>query len=139
RLKCARHNAEVYGVADRIEFIHGDFMQLAPHLKADVVFLSPPWGGPEYNQSDTYDLDLMEPVNGLELYKVARRITPDIAYFLPRNCEPDQIGQLDPGRNVEIEMNYLFGYLKAITAYFGELVGDTSDAMAVDNPEEFDM
>lgn len=48
KIKIARHNAEVYGVADRIEFIVGDFFQVAPLLKADVVFLSPPWGGPNY-------------------------------------------------------------------------------------------
>ena len=37
-------NASVYGVADRIEFIVGDFFDLAKSrmLKADVVFLSPP-------------------------------------------------------------------------------------------------
>ena len=33
RLSCARHNAHVYGVADRIEFILGDFLLLAPRLK----------------------------------------------------------------------------------------------------------
>ncbi|KAH9498364.1 hypothetical protein Btru_008095 [Bulinus truncatus] len=59
KLELARHNAEVYGVADRIEFIHGDYLQLAPSLKADVVFLSPPWGGPEYLNKDVYDLDEM--------------------------------------------------------------------------------
>ncbi|KAK3730853.1 hypothetical protein QZH41_009967, partial [Actinostola sp. cb2023] len=46
KIACARHNAEIYGVQDRIEFIIGDFMELAPSLKGDVVFLSPPWGGP---------------------------------------------------------------------------------------------
>lgn len=45
RLECARHNARIYGVEDRIEFICGDFMTLIPKLKADAVFLSPPWGG----------------------------------------------------------------------------------------------
>jgi len=48
KVKLARHNAEVYGVADRIEFLVADFFQVAPKLKADVVFLSPPWGGPSY-------------------------------------------------------------------------------------------
>lgn len=33
RLEMARHNAAVYGVADRIEFILGDFLTLIPHLK----------------------------------------------------------------------------------------------------------
>lgn len=44
----AKHNATIYGVADRIEFIVGDFLTLADSLKADVIFLSPPWGGPQY-------------------------------------------------------------------------------------------
>ena len=47
RLRLAKHNATVYGVADRICFVHGDFLELAPRMRADVVFLSPPWGGPE--------------------------------------------------------------------------------------------
>jgi 23S rRNA G2445 N2-methylase RlmL len=42
KIELAKHNASVYGVSDRIEFIVGDFFQLAPSLKADVVFLSPP-------------------------------------------------------------------------------------------------
>ena len=37
KLHCARHNAFVYGVADRIEFIQGDFMQLARTLKVCFV------------------------------------------------------------------------------------------------------
>ena len=45
RVALARFNAGVYGVQDRIQFIVGDFFELAPELKADAVFLSPPWGG----------------------------------------------------------------------------------------------
>lgn len=41
----AKHNATIYGVTDRIEFIVGDFLTLVDKLKADVVFLSPEWGG----------------------------------------------------------------------------------------------
>lgn len=33
RLEIARHNANVYGVADRIEFICGDFLEVAATLK----------------------------------------------------------------------------------------------------------
>lgn len=63
KLECAKHNAEIYGVADRIEFIQGDYLALAPSLKADVVFLSPPWGGPEYLEADVFDLQKM-PIDG---------------------------------------------------------------------------
>lgn len=61
RLKLARHNAMQYGVADRIEFICGDYIAFAESYarrldedasvgkqrhgdEIDVVFLSPPWG-----------------------------------------------------------------------------------------------
>ena len=51
RLRLARHNALQMGVADRIEFILGDFVTYAKSLgqrgvgeEIDVVFLSPPWG-----------------------------------------------------------------------------------------------
>ncbi|CAL8317473.1 unnamed protein product [Gadus morhua 'NCC'] len=59
RLALARHNAEVYGVADRIDFLLGDFLQLAPGLRGDVVFLSPPWGGPDYLTAELFDIRTM--------------------------------------------------------------------------------
>ena len=42
KLHCAKHNAKIYGVEDRIEFIQGDFFDLAPKLKVAslAVFLS---------------------------------------------------------------------------------------------------
>jgi trimethylguanosine synthase len=49
-LACARHNAEVYGVASKIWWIEGDcFDVLKKRLKSlakdAIVFASPPWGG----------------------------------------------------------------------------------------------
>jgi hypothetical protein len=44
RLAMARHNAGVYEVADRIEFIAGDALRILPGRKADLLFLDPPWG-----------------------------------------------------------------------------------------------
>jgi len=48
----------IYGVEERIEFVLGDFVEWAKcfverqeknkERKIDVVFLSPPWGGPGY-------------------------------------------------------------------------------------------
>ena len=57
KIRLARHNARVYGVEERIEFIVGDFFKLIPSLRgADVIFLSPPWGGPEYLSEDVFDI-----------------------------------------------------------------------------------
>lgn len=44
----ARHNARLYGVDRKIQFVCADFFDVAPRLAADGVFLSPPWGGPLY-------------------------------------------------------------------------------------------
>jgi len=64
KIECARHNARIYGVEDRIDFIVCDFLILAPTLKADVVFLSPPWGGPSYLKAEVFDIATMMQPNG---------------------------------------------------------------------------
>ncbi|KAF9999666.1 Trimethylguanosine synthase [Modicella reniformis] len=123
RLMCAKHNARIYGVEDRIEFICGDYMTLIPRLKADVVFLSPPWGGPGYLDQTLFDIKQDIPIDGELLFQETRKITNNIAYFLPRNSDPQQIGRMaGPGSVCEVEKNVLNNVCKAWTAYFGELV-----------------
>lgn len=75
RLDMARHNAAVYSVADRIDFIQGDFLQLAPHLHADVVFLSPPWGGPDYLTAEVFDIRTMMEPDGYPLMRKWRDVS----------------------------------------------------------------
>lgn len=57
KIELAKHNAAIYGVADRIQFVVADFFDVVDQLRADVVFLSPPWGGPAYNEAATFHLD----------------------------------------------------------------------------------
>ncbi|KAJ2443843.1 Trimethylguanosine synthase [Coemansia sp. RSA 2424] len=132
RLEMARHNAEIYGVADRIEFVLGDFYQLAPMLKADVVFMSPPWGGPEYTSAEVFDLDMMPFHSAQEWLDRARMVSKNIVYFMPRNCDPVQLADLYPGAPCEIELNYTRGFLKAITVYYNDVAlvdeGDNSNS-----------
>nr|XP_008980898.3 trimethylguanosine synthase isoform X2 [Callithrix jacchus] len=123
KIALARNNAEVYGIADKIEFICGDFLLLAPCLKADVVFLSPPWGGPDYATAETFDIRTMMSPDGFEIFRLSKKITNNIVYFLPRNADIDQVASLaGPGGQVEIEQNFLNNKLKTITAYFGDLI-----------------
>ncbi|PPQ74335.1 hypothetical protein CVT24_000689 [Panaeolus cyanescens] len=189
RLKLARHNAQIYGVADRIEFIQADYLSFvksyASHFsssssgnshgrKIDVVFLSPPWGGPSYlngpaedaakinelsqvNPPDqeseylSYSLASIQPVHGAQLFDLTRQVTKNIAYYLPRNTNLDEISELltherlrvghraprsrdDSGtdtstreedeclEHVEVEEEWMGNKLKALTCYFGGLV-----------------
>ncbi|XP_077639694.1 trimethylguanosine synthase isoform X1 [Lonchura striata] len=123
KLRLARHNAEVYGVAEHIDFLCGDFMALAAGLRADVVFLSPPWGGPDYATAEIFDIQTMICPDGFEIFRLSKMITNNIVYFLPRNADINQVASLaGPGGKVEIEQNFLNNKLKTITAYFGDLI-----------------
>ncbi|CAB1121224.1 unnamed protein product [Ectocarpus sp. CCAP 1310/34] len=154
KLEHARRNAAIYGVEDRIEFILGDAMKVLPTLKADAVFLSPPWGGPSYQGSKTFDLDSMipPPLSALDMFRAAREVTPNIVFFLPRNVDPYQVARLpaaaaaiprggaragitEEQRGVdlqaiddtcELEKHFLNGKLKTTTAYFGEDIAISS-------------
>lgn len=185
RLALARHNAQIYGVADRIEFIQADYISFARAYlssfstpspssnastpprnktrKIDVVFLSPPWGGPSYlsgspshdivnnvakdnlPQTDgqdshpTYSFSSIQPIHGKDLFTLTRRITSNIAYYLPRNTDLPEISDLlnatdDHGRSVklsgeriEVEEEWMGSKLKALTCYFGGLVAGQED------------
>ncbi|CAE6364202.1 unnamed protein product [Rhizoctonia solani] len=142
RLAIARHNAGIYGVADRIEFILCDYASFARSLasqgrRVDVVFLSPPWGGPSYISSSTgaasapdsedvqssvYTLNNLLPISGIELFAISHKISRNIAMYLPRNTDVGEIGGLaPPGEKVEIEEEWMGSKLKALTCYFGGL------------------
>ena len=123
KIALAQHNATVYGVKNRIEFIVGDYMQLIPHLKADVVFLSPPWGGPNYTKAEVFDVKSMITLDGVRVFQETKTITDKIAYFMPRNVNVEQLSSLaGPGGKMEIEQNFVNKKLKTITAYYGDLV-----------------
>ncbi|XP_057803960.1 uncharacterized protein LOC131019435 isoform X2 [Salvia miltiorrhiza] len=122
KVALAFHNAKIYGVQDQIDFIVGDFFQLAPFLKGDVVFLSPPWGGPSYKAKENFTLDLLKPKDGHSLFQAAQAITPNIVMFLPRNVDVLQASELSwlssPPLDIEMEENLVRGRLKGITVYF---------------------
>lgn len=123
KIDYACHNAAIYGVRDRIDFLKGDFFLLACRLKADTIFLSPPWGGPDYAKVKTYDIKTMlKPHDGYHLFNASKNVASRIVMFLPRNVDLNQLAELSlsasPPWSLEVEKNYLNGKLKAITAYF---------------------
>jgi trimethylguanosine synthase len=150
RLALARHNAALHGLAARIEFVLADFRTFAARLlhatsttrasaparKIDVVFLSPPWGGPEYLSGSEYSLARTQPEPATELFRLARLLTPNIAFYLPRNTALQDIAALlpapapkndngdggtDVAEQVEVEEEWMGNKLKALTCYFGGL------------------
>ncbi|KAM8701938.1 hypothetical protein ACLKA7_007975 [Drosophila subpalustris] len=126
KLAMAKHNAAIYGVAHKIEFIHADFMQFAnsTRLRPNVVFLSPPWGGPGYQKQATFDIEQhLLPLGATQLMQHARRLSDNVGVFLPRSSNIKQVVALSHvGEQCEVEHNYLDTRLVAITAYYGSLV-----------------
>ena len=131
RLRLARHNASVYEVDRYIEWLNTDFFALSPaHVHADVVFLSPPWGGPEYQSAPSFDMvTMMGDLDGAAILEHALRLAPSVAYFLPKNTDISQIEALALAHNVplEIERCSLNGHEKGLMAYFGFEEDDEMD------------
>lgn len=85
----------------RCEWLCCDFFHAAPTLRADVVFMSPPWGGPNYSQSSTFDVFAQMPAMGVSLARlleVALSVVAPcdgvVAVFLPRNTNLVQLASL---------------------------------------------
>ncbi len=82
RLKMAEHNAGIYGVGDKITFIHGDFLKIAPTIKADAVNLDPPWGGPAYKELGKFLLEHFSP-DGNILLELSLRYFNEVVLRVP--------------------------------------------------------
>jgi len=123
RLEMCRHNARIYGVEDKITFLCGDvFEKLAQMIKekvkVDAIFLAPPWGGQFYEQTK-FDIRMM-PVDGMKLFKKAEELCGNIAMYLPRNVDTNQVRNLSES-GCEIAKNRLYGKVKSVTCYYGDL------------------
>jgi len=125
KIEMARNNARIYGVEDKIEFILGDFFTIAPRLVADAMFLSPPWGGPEYLSTKFYNLQKMgSSIDGFKVFSIAKSVTPNIAFFVPKNTRIKQLLSLSAGvgGKVCVEKNVINHKTKVMTAYYGKFV-----------------
>jgi hypothetical protein len=133
----------VYGVAHLIDFVCADAAlllrddaRLRALLRHDGVlaalFLSPPWGGPQYlDANDRFSLLSLSLDGGHGLVDlvdyVRRRLTRNVALFLPRTTATAELQSLaGTGNVIEVEQHRLSGKLKAITVYLGALVDRTA-------------
>ncbi|KAG5519544.1 hypothetical protein PMAC_001699 [Pneumocystis sp. 'macacae'] len=106
KLTCARHNARIYN--------------------GDVIFLSPPWGGPNYRNTQVFDIETMQPYPASLLFRTANYMVNNsnkIVMYLPRTSSLASITKLINYPH-KVETHYLktSGKIKAICCYFGPLV-----------------
>lgn len=113
-LACAKHNAEVYGVGDKISWYEGDCFSIIEKELADigeysVVFASPPWGGKcncsislawakavtdigqAYRTDSVFNLSNMQPYSLSDILHPFQRLIGDVVLYLPRTSDLRQL------------------------------------------------
>eukprot|EP00403_Amphidinium_massartii_P012540 CAMPEP_0178416542 /NCGR_PEP_ID=MMETSP0689_2-20121128/24117_1 /TAXON_ID=160604 /ORGANISM="Amphidinium massartii, Strain CS-259" /LENGTH=491 /DNA_ID=CAMNT_0020037889 /DNA_START=235 /DNA_END=1706 /DNA_ORIENTATION=+ len=115
RLLDAAHNARIYGVHDRIDFVCDDFIHFAQSYSGrnvDVVFLSPPWGGPVHLDAECFALKDIDCPDIVALFAAATMLSKHVVLYLPRHVDVHEMALLAASRNysvIEVE-KVLFQY-----------------------------
>lgn len=120
-IACAKNNAAIYGVADKITWINDDCFDFVSKdgnidFKTSTIFASPPWGGPGYRGDEIFNLDTMQPYSAKQIHEMCK--STECALFLPRTSDLRQIAKLAPeGDKVEVVQYCMEGASKALVAY----------------------
>lgn len=94
RLAMARHNSMVYGVAEKVTFIMGDFFDVAPQITADAVYLDPPWGGPSYKELGRFLLENFDP-DGNKILSLSLDHFNEVIFKLPTIFDFSEFDRFD--------------------------------------------
>jgi len=123
-LQCAKHNAKIYGVEDRITWFEGDCMEILKNQLKDlapysVIFASPPWGG--YRSDDIYNLSTMTPYPLKTIHSEFSKFTEHMVLFLPRTSDLRQLAKVVKDGHKALVMHYCMeGASKALCLYNGD-------------------
>lgn len=124
KLRYLKHNAKIYKVDNKIECIQGDCRKILPLFnKVDIIFIAPPWGGPDYNEKEICDMSNLGGISIKDLFEISLKITNKVILCCPRNCDPEQVARFGGvDMKCEIEEAIIKDKCKMITAYYGDLV-----------------
>ncbi|CAI5720980.1 unnamed protein product [Peronospora destructor] len=95
RVQMLRHNLQVLKKTN-VTCIHANYLDVMLELQQDVVFLDPPWGGPEYKDLNKVDLFLGD----VPLHEICTRLyssTKCIILKVPSNFDDATFSQQVPG------------------------------------------
>ncbi|KAL8825129.1 MAG: hypothetical protein Q9191_004597 [Dirinaria sp. TL-2023a] len=121
-LACAKHNARLYGVHNKISWYLGDCFDIISGQLRDlhqyaVLFASPPWGGRLGVNQMPYNLsELLEPF---------RKHSDSVALYLPRTSDLKQLARQPTTVGKTTVIHYCIeGASKALCAYIGDFKFD---------------
>lgn len=110
RLAMAKNNAEVYGVKDKIEFIHGDVLEDIESIDAGAIYLDPPWGGPDYINNG-FTLSSFLPDGNILLGKGLNKYA-EVSISVPIHFHIEDVIKI--GRNFKV----VYAYYKSEIIYY---------------------
>ncbi|CAH0518156.1 unnamed protein product [Peronospora belbahrii] len=103
RVQMLRHNLQVLKKTN-VTCMHANYLDVMLELQQDVVFLDPPWGGPEYKDLNKVDLFLAD----VPLHEICTRLqssTKCIVLKVPSNFDDVKFSRYVPG-NVIIRRDF---------------------------------
>ncbi|ODM17401.1 hypothetical protein SI65_07076 [Aspergillus cristatus] len=124
-LRCAKHNAKVYGVQDKITWFEGSCFDILKNQLKDlapysIIFASPPWGGPGYRYDQVFNLCTMEPYSLATLYKEYSAFSEHMVLYLPRTSDLRQLAKVvEDGQKVTVMHYCMEGASKALCIFYG--------------------
>ena len=105
KIDICKNNCNVYECENNIEFILDDYLNMKGKIKADFVFLSPPWGGLKYKNSNVYSIKKFMHPNIIDIIRVSLNVAKFILFYVPRNLDLNELIDLVSFVKNEIESN----------------------------------
>ena len=139
-----KNNCKVYNCSDNISFIHCDFLKIdnyAPEkISSDYIFLSPPWGGIEYKNSDVYSIKKLMTPSIYDIIKMCLKISKFIMFYVPRTLLLEElfniISEITGNDRIFFDVHILksANKIKALLIIFGY---DINDKILENDIEEY--
>ena len=95
KINMTKNNVKIYNCPDNIIYHANDFLKLnLKEEKIDYVFLSPPWGGPEYKNETVYSLKKWITPDIDKIIEKSFKISKNIILYLPRNTDLEELANI---------------------------------------------
>ena len=131
KINMTKNNAKIYNCPENIIYLNQDFLNLNSE-KVDFIFLSPPWGGPEYKKETLYSLKQWITPDFEKIINKSLSLSKNLIFYLPRNTDLNELAKYlimyDKNNIKELDNTILFdvrylnsaGKIKAILILYGE-------------------
>ena len=129
KIEICKNNCKVYNCDNNIYFIKWDFLKIENYtpvkVNADYIFLSPPWGGISYKNSDIYSIKASMNPDIHEIVKVSLKISKYIMFYVPRTLMLEElfgiVSDIKKNSNIFFDIHVLksANKIKALLIIFG--------------------